>query len=168
MIFNFQHDLNAIVRASAAPVRRVGVTTGCFDLLHPLHVLYLNRCRVMCDMLIVGVDADMLYHRFKKRMPVQHEQERTFMVDSLKAVDATYVMGNLEQLETLLMALSMEEGKLQEGIKPYLFRNLPKPYGVDIVGQKYAEIVIVPDVDLTTSSTQLKARIRKRKRSSAS
>jgi cytidyltransferase-like protein len=35
-----------------------GLTTGCFDLLHYSHLLYLQRCRSLCDRLIVGVDSD--------------------------------------------------------------------------------------------------------------
>lgn len=43
----------------------VGVTSGCFDLLHFYHLRYLERCRALCDFLIVGVDSDILVHANK-------------------------------------------------------------------------------------------------------
>ena len=39
-----------------APV--IGLTSGCFDLFHSLHLSYLQKCRRMCDFLVVGVDCD--------------------------------------------------------------------------------------------------------------
>jgi len=37
---------------------RVGVTNGCFDVLHKDHIAHLARAREWCDRLIVGLDGD--------------------------------------------------------------------------------------------------------------
>lgn len=34
----------------------IGLTSGCFDLIHFQHFYYFFRCRRQCDVLIVGVD----------------------------------------------------------------------------------------------------------------
>ncbi len=36
----------------------VGLTNGCFDLLHRGHVTYLQKARGKCDRLIVAVNSD--------------------------------------------------------------------------------------------------------------
>ena len=40
--------------------QRVGLTSGCFDLLHFYHLHYLLRCHALCDVLLVGVDLRIL------------------------------------------------------------------------------------------------------------
>ena len=36
----------------------IGLTNGCFDLLHPGHIHLLNKAKNMCDYLIVAVNTD--------------------------------------------------------------------------------------------------------------
>jgi len=43
------------------PVRgkkRIVFTNGCFDLLHAGHVHYLNECKKLGDILVVGINSD--------------------------------------------------------------------------------------------------------------
>jgi FAD synthetase len=61
------------------------VATGTFDLLHPGHVLYLERSRALGDELIVIV-ARGINVRHKPK-PILPDEQRLRMVSSLKAVD---------------------------------------------------------------------------------
>lgn len=157
MIFNINTEMDIAIHAFADAESVVGVTTGTFDLLHPLHVLYLERCRAKCDTLIVGVDSDALYKQFKKVAPIQHESERVQMIDALKVVDTAFVMDSLENLRYLLMHLHIPTEEKKPRV--LLFKHSPELYGEAIVGAEYASVVIVPDVKVTLSSTELKERI---------
>ena len=61
------------------------LATGTFDLLHPGHILYLERSRALGDELIVIVARDInVKHKLK---PVIPEDQRLRMVCALKVVD---------------------------------------------------------------------------------
>lgn len=61
------------------------VATGTFDILHPGHVVYLCEARKLGDELWVIVARESTIHH--KRKPLIPEDQRLFMVQSLKCVD---------------------------------------------------------------------------------
>lgn len=61
------------------------VATGTFDLLHPGHVLYLERSKAQGDELVVIVARDVNVRH--KPKPIVPEGQRLKMVQSLKPVD---------------------------------------------------------------------------------
>lgn len=68
---------------------RVGVTNGCFDLLHRGHAEYLCRARQRTDALLVAVNSDASVRQVKgPGRPVVGEADRAYMVASLECVDA--------------------------------------------------------------------------------
>ncbi|MBS1783964.1 MAG: D-glycero-beta-D-manno-heptose 1-phosphate adenylyltransferase [Acidobacteria bacterium] len=68
---------------------RLGFTNGCFDLLHPGHVAYLEEVRELCDFLVVGLNADASVARLKgPSRPVQDEAARAAVLLGLRSVDA--------------------------------------------------------------------------------
>lgn len=114
----------------------VGLTSGCYDLFHNLHLTYLNRCRRMCDVLIVGVDSDDLVKKDKGEFrPVVPEHQRVNIVSHLKCVDAAFVMGSLQDWE-----LAIECFKPKRLFKNQAFTK------EQVVGGDKAEVIIVPDV----------------------
>lgn len=73
---------------------RVGLTNGCFDLLHPGHVQYLHEARGMCDRLIVALNTDASVKILKGAdRPVQDEQSRANVIGALAAVDMVVHFG---------------------------------------------------------------------------
>src|SRR5690349_18810318 len=75
----------------------IGITSGCYDLFHSLHLTYLQRCRRMCDILIVGVDSDDLVKKTKgDHRPIIPEHQRVNLVSALKCVDVAFIMGSVE------------------------------------------------------------------------
>ena len=62
------------------------MATGVFDILHPGHVLFLKEAKKLGDELVVVIARDSTVKKFKHK-PIMSEEERRFMVDSLKPVD---------------------------------------------------------------------------------
>lgn len=84
---------------------RIVLTNGCFDLLHPGHVDFLNRARFLGDVLIVIVNGDESIKELKgKDRPVCNLDERLFMLGSLKCVDLMLV-SNESDLSPFITAI---------------------------------------------------------------
>jgi len=65
---------------------------GAFDILHPGHVLFLEKAREFGDLLVVIVARDSTVIE-RKRIPIVPEQQRIEMVRALKPVDIA-ILGN--------------------------------------------------------------------------
>jgi D-beta-D-heptose 7-phosphate kinase/D-beta-D-heptose 1-phosphate adenosyltransferase len=79
--------------AILGPLRREGVrvvfTNGCFDILHPGHVTYLEKARSLGDLLVVGLNSDRSVRSLGKgtERPICTEEERAAVLSALRAVD---------------------------------------------------------------------------------
>ncbi len=73
------------------PAGRLVFTNGCFDILHPGHVDYLERARRMGEVLVVGLNSDNSVRRLKGALrPVNDQHSRARVLAALACVD--YVM----------------------------------------------------------------------------
>ncbi len=68
---------------------KVVFTNGCFDLLHPGHVAYLEEARALGDALLVAVNTDASVRRLAKGgvRPINPEADRARVLAALAAVD---------------------------------------------------------------------------------
>ena len=63
-------------------------TNGCFDILHPGHVDYLQRARDLGERLVVGLNSDASVRRLKgPTRPVNDEASRAVVLAALACVD---------------------------------------------------------------------------------
>jgi D-beta-D-heptose 7-phosphate kinase/D-beta-D-heptose 1-phosphate adenosyltransferase len=84
-----------IVRRWQARGLKVGLTNGCFDIVHPGHVGYLNRARDKCDRLVVGLNSDASVRRLKgPARPVNDEVSRGMVMAALGSVDLVVLFGD--------------------------------------------------------------------------
>ncbi len=68
--------------------RRVVLTNGCFDLLHPGHVRYLQQARALGEVLIVALNSDRSVRELKgPGRPILNEHERAEVISALGCVD---------------------------------------------------------------------------------
>jgi len=68
---------------------KVVFTNGCFDLLHPGHIDYLEKSSLLGDRLIVAVNANVSVKMLKgAERPIFDEQDRAKMIAALHFVDA--------------------------------------------------------------------------------
>ena len=68
-------------------MKKIGYTTGVFDLFHIGHLNILKRARLECDYLIVGITTDELAMSVKGEKPFIPFEERVEIVESIKFVD---------------------------------------------------------------------------------
>ena len=91
-----------IVKAWQAKNQKVVFTNGCFDLMHPGHVLYLEEARSLGDRLIVAVNSDDSVKRLKgASRPIQDENSRTVVLAALEAVDMVVIFQEDTPLEVI-------------------------------------------------------------------
>ena len=82
--------------------RRVVLTNGCFDLLHPGHVALLESARAEGDVLVVALNSDRSVRRIKGAgRPLVPEAERAETLLSLEAVDRVVVYDEPTPLEVV-------------------------------------------------------------------
>lgn len=68
--------------------KKVVFTNGCFDLLHPGHVRYLQQARALGDALIVALNSDRSVRELKgDKRPILAEAERSEVMAALTCVD---------------------------------------------------------------------------------
>ncbi len=79
--------LEVVARARRAG-ERIVMTNGCFDILHPGHITYLQQARALGDRLVVAVNDDASVRRLKgPTRPVNPLPQRMAMLAALAAVD---------------------------------------------------------------------------------
>ncbi|MFA5039248.1 MAG: PfkB family carbohydrate kinase [Candidatus Omnitrophota bacterium] len=72
--------------------RRIVFTNGCFDILHRGHIHFLNACKTLGEVLIVGVNSDDSIRKIKGALrPINSLQDRIQILGSLSCID--HVMG---------------------------------------------------------------------------
>jgi rfaE bifunctional protein nucleotidyltransferase chain/domain len=75
--------------------RTIVFTNGCFDMLHLGHIAYLERCRRLGDVLIVGVNTDRSVKKIKgPSRPIMRAYERVRILSALACIDYVVLFGD--------------------------------------------------------------------------
>ncbi len=130
----------------AAQGKKVVFTNGCFDLLHPGHIKYLEDAKALGDVLILGLNADASISRLKgDSRPINPLKDRAAMLMGLKSMGAVVAFeeDTPQNLITLLLPDVLVKGGDYEAD--------------DIVGAKEVrdaggEVIVVPFLDGYSSS----------------
>jgi D-beta-D-heptose 7-phosphate kinase / D-beta-D-heptose 1-phosphate adenosyltransferase len=143
---------SAIVADWRAKGLKVGLTNGCFDLLHPGHVQLLKRSRAACDRLVVALNSDASVRRLKGEIrPVQNEHARSIVMAAIESVDLV----TLFEENTPLRLISL--------LRPdYLIKGadytLATVVGGDLVRAYGGKVILVP-LERGHSTTSIIARV---------
>ncbi|MBL8992696.1 MAG: D-glycero-beta-D-manno-heptose 1-phosphate adenylyltransferase [Spirochaetia bacterium] len=82
--------------------KKLVFTNGCFDIVHKGHVTYLTYARNQGDALIVGLNSDASVRRIKgPKRPINSEEDRAFVLGSLRAVDYVVIFDDPEPKEII-------------------------------------------------------------------
>jgi D-glycero-beta-D-manno-heptose 1-phosphate adenylyltransferase len=86
--------------------KKLVFTNGCFDILHRGHVAYLAFARNQGDALVVGLNTDASVRANKgDDRPINSEQDRAFVLGSLRAVDFVVLFGDKEPKDIIAKIL---------------------------------------------------------------
>jgi rfaE bifunctional protein nucleotidyltransferase chain/domain len=142
------------VRNLKAQGKKVVFTNGCFDLLHPGHVAYLEAARSLGDALVVGVNTDASARRLNKGpgRPVSPEGDRTRVLAALACVDRVVLF---EEDTPLALITALQPDILVKG-GDYA---VPEIVGREVVEGMGGQVLALPFVP-GYSTTALLARIR--------
>jgi rfaE bifunctional protein nucleotidyltransferase chain/domain len=142
------------VRDRQGQAQSVVFTNGCFDLLHPGHVRYLEEARSLGDALIVGVNTDASVTRLGKgpQRPLTPEADRVRVLAALACVDRVVLFAEdtpLDLITRLSPDLLVKGGDYQ----------LDEIVGREVVLARGGRVVALPFVP-GYSTTNLIDRIR--------
>ena len=81
-------ELAKIVRAGKARGKKICALSGAFDILHPGHISFLERCKKSGDILIVLLNSDKSIKNYKgKGRPINPQAARAKVLSALATVD---------------------------------------------------------------------------------
>jgi D-glycero-beta-D-manno-heptose 1-phosphate adenylyltransferase len=128
--------------ARRAGGRKLVVTNGCFDILHPGHVTYLENARNLGDVLLVGLNSDAATRQLKgPGRPVNAEADRAAVLAALASVDGVCIFA--EKTATRFLAAAQPDIYVKGG--DYTLETLSQEER-RAVEQAGGKIVIVPFV----------------------
>lgn len=131
-------------------MENIGFTSGCFDILHPLHLQYLNKCKRECDKLIVLLDTDAYIYKRKGVYPTMNEDDRAYLLQGLKTVDTVIMINSLKEYEIVITQYLTEYPNLK------IFKHNSHIDGAPLLIIPNINNHIIPDVRRYESSTQIK------------
>ena len=125
-------------------------TVGTFDLLHVGHLALLNHCKLLGDILVVGVASDAVVKMYKPNVPIVPLEQRVEMLEALSCVDIVrpyykleYVSG-CKEVDVDIFVVGEDWGKKQYNLD---VNNYLRKMGKEITKVTY---------NPRTSSTKIK------------
>jgi cytidyltransferase-like protein len=145
VIFDIKNESDLELLRLALQERNIGLTSGSYDLFHQLHLVYLQRCRGLCDVLIVGVDSnDLISLRKGPDRPLVPEHQRVAIVSALSCVQAAFIMRSVNDFGVAVERLGITT----------IFKN-QEYKNIKVLGEEKAKVVLIPDVVQHSSTSQI-------------
>jgi len=152
-------DLPEIRRSHLA--RRLVFCSGCFDVLHAGHAAFVNQCRALGDVLVVGVGSDRTV-RAKKGAgrPVNPQANRVYLVANLRSTDYAVLTDDLvdgSDVREILPLLRPDVYALTENDDEAIAADVPlcRALGIEVVIVRRE----VPGELTASSTTDILARL---------
>lgn len=92
--------ISLLVRKIKKAGKSICVAGGCFDILHPGHVIFLAKAKKQADALIVLLESDQKVRQLKGiNRPVYDQKDRALILASLSSVDLVVMLPNMDKGE---------------------------------------------------------------------
>jgi len=126
--------------------KKIVFTNGCFDLLHPGHIDYLEKAAAHGDVFVIGLNDDDSIRRLKgKTRPISPLKDRIIMLAALRAVNL--VVPFSEDTPLNLITALMPDTLIKGG--DYQPDDI---IGASEVRDNGGEVLVIPFVDGYSSS----------------
>lgn len=91
-------QLSKLVENLKGQKKSVVLVGGCFDVLHPGHVIFLEKAKKCGDVLVVLLESDQKVRELKGlKRPVHTQIERAKVLSALKSVDYVIMLPYVQQ-----------------------------------------------------------------------
>ena len=135
---NMQKHALSVVNDWKSDGLKIVFTNGCFDLLHPGHLYYLEQAASLGDKLVVGLNTDDSVRKLKgEQRPINKLTFRQTMLEGLKSVNL--VIPFSEDTPYLLIELISPYILVKGG--DYLKQEI---VGADLVEKKGGTVKVIP------------------------
>jgi len=139
-------ELGDLCRQFHLHSRKIGFTSGAFDIIHAGHVDYLEKAKKQCDLLIVGINSDRSIRKYKGGdRPIISEQQRLKTIAALESVDYVFLFDerrNEKNISTLQPDFYFKAGD-------YSAAQLTSGPVIERLGGKVVLIPVTEDVSTT-------------------
>lgn len=133
-------ELTKIIKILKAKGKRIVFTNGCFDLLHIGHVRYLEKAKILGDILVVGINSDSSVRKLKgPKRPLLPVRERAEILSGLGCVNYVTIF---DELDPLKLITSLQPNVLVKGGD----WTKEQIVGGEVVEESGGEVVIIPFV----------------------
>jgi rfaE bifunctional protein nucleotidyltransferase chain/domain len=148
-----KEDALRLVNIKKMVGKKTVFTNGCFDILHPGHVDYLNQARDLGNFLVLGLNTDASVKLLDKapNRPINNELDRAAVLAGLSCVDAIILFNEATPLEliTYLNPNVLVKGNDYE---------VEKIVGYEVIKSNGGDVITIPFLD-GYSTTELIKRI---------
>lgn len=128
--------------------KKLVVTNGCFDILHPGHVAYLETARNFGDALLVGLNGDNSVQQLKGAgRPVNSESDRGAVLAALESVSGVCIFA--EKVATNFLSRAKPDIYVKGGDYTLDTLNKDERRAVEQAGGKIKIIPFVPGKSTT-------------------
>jgi D-beta-D-heptose 7-phosphate kinase/D-beta-D-heptose 1-phosphate adenosyltransferase len=146
-------ELPALIQELKKKDKRIIMTNGCFDLLHPGHIMLFSASKELGDILIVGIDDDDSVKKLKgSGRPVIGVKERARILCALNSVDYVVVFstGELTKLIEIIQPDVLTKGS------NYTSEEVFGRERVEALGGKVVLIPVSEDISSTRIINDIK------------
>lgn len=135
------NDVEKIIALLKMQGKKIVFTNGCFDIIHPGHVIYLSEAKKLGDVLFIGLNSDVSVKRLKgEKRPILNENERATILSFLEMVD--YVCIFDEDTPYELIKLVKPDFLVKGGdwsIENIVGKDIVESYGGKVINIPYLE-----------------------------
>ena len=92
MIVKTKKKLKSIIDIAKNQGKSVLIKKGCFDIIHPGHILSITQFKKLADIVIILIMSDKAIENKKgKGRPINPQDKRAMVMDGIKGVDYVYL-----------------------------------------------------------------------------
>ncbi len=109
---------------------------GCFDVLHPGHIVFLEKAQQVADCLIILLESDQRIKQLKGvNRPVHNQADRAQVLSSLRSVDEVLLLNDQltnQEYEQLIRILNPQVIALTRGVEDEHHKRIAQLVGAKL------------------------------------